>query len=97
MQKYNFYSLKTALQAFPAHFLTIIGLEIPHHPSTPLGKLGDRSGIVRNAEDRGDTDRGQGQVRVIFLRTELFPYLFPSDAPAARKCGGSYFIVSLNF
>lgn len=39
----------------------------------------------------------RGQVRVIFLRTELFPYLFPSDAPAARKCGGSYFIVSLNF
>ena len=24
----------------------------------------------------------RGQVRVIFLRTELFPYLFPSDAPA---------------
>ena len=48
MQKYNYYSLKTALQAFPVHFLTIIGLEIPHHPSKPLGKLGERSGFVRN-------------------------------------------------
>ena len=39
----------------------------------------------------------RGQVHVMFLRTELFPYSFPSDAPATRKCGGRYFIVSLYF
>lgn len=30
----------------------------------------------------------RGQVRVIFLRTELFPYLFLLDALSARKAGG---------
>ena len=49
------------------------------------------------AEGSGDRKYDRGQVHVMFLRTELFPYLFPSDAPAARKCGGSYFIASLNF